>query len=146
MQVLLTVQPDQLRLTTSTSQLLLLVLANSLMVPRALATKQFMWFTGTCSGTLLAAGQLVILAAHSVSRLTQPTLLTSSLVAAASAAGVWIPWYNAFPCAMSLPRCSSLPDGSHVWLWGVLLAWLWFSVSVLRQGGRWMQAGHKVIS
>jgi hypothetical protein len=146
MQVLLAVQPEQLRPDTSISQLLLLVLANGLMVPRALATKQFMWFTGTCSGTLLAAGQLVILAAHSVSRQMQLPLLSPSLVAVASAAGVWIPLYDILAGSMSLPCCSRLPDGSHVLLLGVLLAWLWLSASVLRQGGRWIQAGHNVTS
>lgn len=148
MQVLLALHPEQLLPDTSTSQLLLLVLANGLMVPRALATKQFMWFTGTCSGTLLATGQLVILAAHSVSRQLQLSLFTPSLVAAAaSAAGAWVPVYNILPCALSLPSCSgSLTGGSHGLLLGVLIAWLCFSVSVLQQGWRWIQAGHNVNS
>jgi hypothetical protein len=48
------------------AQLVLLVLAPALMVPRALLARQFMWFTGTCSSAMLYAGHAALLGAMKV--------------------------------------------------------------------------------
>jgi hypothetical protein len=119
----------------SLCQLLLLVLANGLMVPRALRTRQFMWFTGTCSGTLLAAGQLVVLAAHSLSRQLQPTLSSFTLRGQPA-----LHWGGA---ALGRPSYSSHVGGVAGLACIALLLWLWVTGRVLQQGWQWIQADCK---
>lgn len=118
-------------------ELLLLVLANGLMVPRALCTRQFMWFTGTCSGAMLAAGQVVVLAAHSLSRQLQPTL-SSFTVRSPVASPPALNW------GALLPSCSSSHTGGCAGLACVaLLLWLWVTSRVLQQGWQWIHADCK---
>lgn len=67
MQVEAALQPAQLLPDVSAGQQLLVFASCGLMVPRALtAGGELMWFTGTCSGALLAAAQLLVLGAHAV--------------------------------------------------------------------------------
>lgn len=81
-------QPAALIIDASSEmQLLLLVLANGLMVPRALLTRQFMWFTGTCSGALLAASQLLLLKAAQLLHALQACPTGTGWVAAAQQSG-----------------------------------------------------------
>lgn len=60
-------QTSELLPAISPWQQLLLVFASGLMVPRALLLGELMWFTGTSSGAMLAAGQLAVLAVHRAS-------------------------------------------------------------------------------
>ncbi|KAF6253605.1 hypothetical protein COO60DRAFT_1546013 [Scenedesmus sp. NREL 46B-D3] len=81
-------QPLQMLPGLCASQQLLLVLASGLMVPRALLQRELMWFTGTCSGSLLAAGQLGVLAVHHcVGGQLQHGLGSNAAVSAAAGAG-----------------------------------------------------------
>ncbi|KIY96758.1 hypothetical protein MNEG_11204 [Monoraphidium neglectum] len=68
MQVETSLSPATLLPAVSCREQLLLVLASGLMVPRALLMGELMWFTGTCSGALLAVGQLLVVAAHVLGR------------------------------------------------------------------------------
>lgn len=61
MQVMSAMSPLELLSACSAGQQLLLVFACGLMVPRALLLGELMWFTGTSSGAMLAAAQLVVL-------------------------------------------------------------------------------------
>eukprot|EP00877_Chromochloris_zofingiensis_P002163 jgi/Chrzof1/11948/Cz06g15200.t1 len=45
----------------SSHQLVLAVLANGLMVPRALCQGELMWFTGTSCGAMLATAQYIMM-------------------------------------------------------------------------------------
>jgi len=62
-------------------QQVLLLFASGLMVPRALLARELMWFTGTCSATLLAAVQLVVMAVHAATTSLQGEM-TAARVAA----------------------------------------------------------------
>lgn len=126
LQVQLALQYNQ---EASVSVLVLLVITNGLMVPRALYTKQFMWFTGTCSGTMLALGQLAVLTAHAFSRHFQ-----QKLVSPFTGLGSCSPW------GLTASRCTSEAVALPGLGMGVLLAWLMFSAAVLQWGWRYIQS------
>lgn len=129
-QVNAALSPYELLPTISGQVVLLLVLANGLMVPRALHTRQFMWFTGTCSGTLLAAGQLLLLALQSLllggnlASSTQPLASTTAAAAASRTVGA---------CRGVAGSCS----GSVLSV-AVVVLWLCVSGAVLQRGWQYI--------
>lgn len=116
--------------------LVLLVLANGLMVPRAIHTRQFMWFTGTCNGALLAAGQLLLLGLHTVSQ----SLQAATLSGLSGAVGpVWQGQLCPLAgCCSLLALGGSCFGGASGLAVGGLLAWLWLTGSVLHKGWQWI--------
>lgn len=123
---------------TSASQLLLLVLANGLMVPRAVLTRQIMWFTGTCSGTLLAAGQLLVLGLHSLCvGLHLPML---ALAGGVDSQALSLPVGMLPQAQLGSKVGSSFVNGVPGVTVVALMVWLWLSVAVLQHGWRYIQA------
>jgi hypothetical protein len=100
---------------------LLLALASGLMVPRALLMAELMWFTGTCSGALLAAGQLLVVASHAAGLRAAAALGGGGGAAAAvaAAAGALLGLAAALGCGQfvlragwgSILRRRPYPDG-----------------------------------
>lgn len=136
--------PAQLVPDSSVGQLVLLLLANGLMVPRALFTRQFMMFTGTCSGALLAAGQLLMVALHSIScTLRLPTAaLGASSAALASSGSAWsVPFGVLMHLHSSRDGCMlSGTCGLPALTVAALVVWLWLCLAVLHQGWQWIKA------
>ncbi|KIY93485.1 hypothetical protein MNEG_14477 [Monoraphidium neglectum] len=95
--------PATLLPAVSCRKQLLLVLASGLMVARALLVAELMWFTGTCSGAVLAVGQLLVVAAHVLGRGRQPPG-----EAAAAAAGGLAAALGLAPSALRAGRGSIL--------------------------------------
>jgi hypothetical protein len=144
-------------------QLLLLLLANGLMVPRALHTCTIMWFTGTCSGMLLAAGQLGMLCLQTCISSSSSSRSGAVAAAACSAAsggsaqslgqyydqmaqlvaGLGWPWLSSSSGSSLWPGAVGTGSASGLWPVYFLLAWLVLCAAVLQWGWRVMLAGHK---
>lgn len=124
--------------------LVLLVLASGLMVPRALHTRQFMWFTGTCNGALLAAGQLFLLGLHAVSQSLQLTTLPSThglsgaVAPSQQCAGQLLGPLAGFSSLMWVG--GSWFGGASGLAVGGLLVWLWLTGSLLHKGWRFIRS------
>jgi hypothetical protein len=139
-------------------QLVLLLLVNGFMVPRALHTRSPMWFTGTCSGALLAAGQLAMLGLQSCSSSAVATVHVAA-AACSAATGSYLGQHHT--AVQLLARVSSWPglgsssSSSSLWPGAVeagsalglavcfLLAWLVLCAAVLQWGWRVMLARDK---
>jgi len=142
-QVEMAFNPAAIVSETSPSQLLLLVLANGLMVPRAVLARQVMWFTGTCSGTLLALGQLLMLGLHSLCAGLQLPML-------APPGGVDSQAFY-LPVSVLLQAQLGSRVGTSCVITGMpgvtvvaLIVWLWLSAAVLQHGWHCIQANQPV--
>lgn len=144
-------------------QLVLLLLANGLMVPRALHTCTIMWFTGTCSGMLLAAGQLVMLGLQNCISSTSSSRAVAAAACSTASGGclgqyssfhnntvqlfarVGWPWLSSSSCSSSSLWPDAAGTGSASGLWAVCLLLVWFVLcaAVLHWGWRVMLAGQK---